>query len=293
MVKLNPRTWVSWIKRGGDNRKPSREEDNTKEVWRDWFERWLGLYEDAWFAEAYTVCHEMILEHPRLLNIDFVCVRLAELEFLGNRDPRGALALLDRAREQGFSEAIRYYHTRCMAEREIGRYAAAKYHFQKYACLDPKLAHSKWIASCLAGRGDDRALAICQAILEKEPHCCCAHIAMARDAIRAGDEGKALLLIRRAERLKPGTGQVYEIGCLYHELADFTSAIAAYRQVHDLGWDRKGDLFAAFASCYDAIGDCVEAKRYGQWALRCDPDSEYVQDVWACVSETDAALLVR
>jgi len=283
MAERGLNRWMSWIKRAFPSRKRSWGGE-TEEAWREWFTRWLALYRICHFTDAYTACHEFVVKHPWLLKMDFVCVRLAELELLGNQDSGRALELLDKAKEQGFSDAIRYYCVRSIAESQEGLREASKCSCAEYVGLEPDLHFMKWVAICLSDRGDDRALSICELILEKEPGYCGVFICKARYALRAGDYGIAILFTKRAERLKPETMEVHQIARLYHDLGEFNEAIAAYHIAWNHGYEPKGVLFAGISACYHCIGDRVAAKRYAKWALRHDPDEEYVKKIWDEVS---------
>ena len=138
MAERGLNRWISWIKRACPSRKRSWGGE-TEEAWREWFTRWLALYQDGHFADAHSACHQFVVKHPWLLKVDFICIRLAELELLGNRDSCRALELLDRAKKQGFSDAIRYYYVRSIAESEGGLYEASKCDFEEYAVLEPDL----------------------------------------------------------------------------------------------------------------------------------------------------------
>ena len=107
-----------------------------------------------------------------------------------------------------------------------------------------------------------------------------AHVYLGREAVKARDYGKALLLAKRAERLNPEPEDIFYIGDLYHQLREYDCAIAAYLRAINLGSTNKALLFAGLAACYISLGELAEAKKYGEWALRCDPDDDYVREVW-------------
>ena len=88
-------------------------------------------------------------------------------------------------------------------------------------------------------------------------------------------------MAKRAEELASSVRDVFELGRLYHQSEEFQSAINKYLEAKKLGYENQGILYAAIASCYLALEDESSARKYAEWALRSNPENDYVKDVWS------------
>jgi tetratricopeptide (TPR) repeat protein len=136
------------------------------------------------------------------------------------------------------------------------------------------------LAQVLASEGDERAPGVLEQVLAREPKHCMAHIYLGILACKSADRGKAILLAKRAEKLAASALDYLEIGRLYHELQEFQAAADAYLNADRLGYENKGRLYASLAVCYAWLGDKETGRKYLQWAIKRDPEDEYVKSVF-------------
>jgi tetratricopeptide (TPR) repeat protein len=135
-------------------------------------------------------------------------------------------------------------------------------------------------AQALSEIQDSRALNIWQQVLEKEPDNCLAHIYIGLEAEKSGDRGKAMLMAKRAEKLKPSVEDIFTIGILYHNLDEFQAAINTYLVANNLGFKDKTLVYSSIAACYLSMEDKKLARKYAEWALKSDPENEYAKEIW-------------
>lgn len=240
----------------------------------------LSMYDKGAFEDAYTALCDVMNNQPQLSKDGGVYTLWAELELLANDNACRAMELLDRAREVGGAEMAYYYSVRGDAMLSIGNYEKAAQDFERSVAIEPSVANLKMLAQALSMMNDSRAVNIWQKILEEDPENCLAHAYVGLEAVKSGDRGKALLMAKRAERLNPSVEEIFTIGLLYHELEEFQTAINTYLVANRLGYKDKTLLYAYVAACHLSLGQATPARKYAQWAVRCDPENDYVKDVW-------------
>jgi len=119
-------------------------------------------------------------------------------------------------------------------------------------------------------------------LVEKYPETCLAFMLLAKKAIREENISEALEMLTKASQMEPSTVEMQNIGGIYHNLGYYEKALDKYLEVEKLGCDqdRKGWLNAAIADCYISLSDANQAKKYIELAIQCDPDDDYVKEVW-------------
>lgn len=238
------------------------------------------LCEKGAFSEAYSIVRSVMDKYPQLYEDGDACVLMAELELCANQNVERTFRLLDKARELGFSDEIRYYRTHGQALREVGQREAAIAELEKCVAADADLLHLIVLAETLSFFDDPRAVNTWQQVLERDPKNCLAHVYIGRESIKAGKPDTALAEVRQAEDLSSSAEDIFEIGRLYHELEESTTAIEKYLKADELGYTDKPLLYACVAACHLSLGEGAPAKEYGERALRCDPEHRYAKHVW-------------
>lgn len=244
------------------------------------FDEYFALREKGAFREAYAVLREILDEYPQWSKVGDLYVWCAEFELLVNDDVRKARKLLDKACEFGCRFKASYYRELGYVLWRTGECEEGIRTLERCVELDPSVTHLTTLGKVLSSEGDERATGIWQRVLEHQPTNCRAHIYMGLDAARSSDRGKALLMAKRAEKLCSTAQDVHEIARLYFELEEFQSAIRAYLQADRLGCEPKGPLYAAVAACYFSLGENNTGRQYLSWAMKHDPEHEYVKDVY-------------
>lgn len=217
---------------------------------------------------------------PRWSKVGDVYTLWADLELLANHDPRKAIELLDKAQEIGCSQMAYYYAKRAEALWETGERNMALQCYERSVAADPCAFYLSNLARALSFLNNERALSVWQQVLEEAPKNCLAHTYIGWEAAKSGDRDKALLMAKKAEELQSSIRDVCEIGRLYYELEEFQAAINKYLEAKKLGYYEEGVLYAAIADCYLSLGDASAAQKYAQWAMRIEPENDYVKDVW-------------
>ena len=188
---------------------------------------------------------------------------------------------MDRACEVGYSEKGYYYKVRGDALLDKGIYEEAIQDFERSVTLEPSVASLTMLAQALSEMDNSRAMEVWQQILEKDPQNCLAHAYVGLESVKSGDRGKAMLMAKRAEKLNPSSSEeLFTIGLLYYDLDEFGIAINSYLEANKLGYKDKGFLYACIAACYLSLDQAVPARKYAQWAVGCNPEHDYVKDVW-------------
>jgi tetratricopeptide (TPR) repeat protein len=249
------------------------------------FDDYLNLYDKGAYREAYAVLRDIIQSHPRWSNVGGMYVLCANLELLANDDVCKARELLGKARELGCSNMAEYYSVHGYVLWRTGERDKGMQELEKSIELDPRVGNLTTLGSVLSFVGDKRALSVWQRVLEKDPKNCVAHIHIGEESARSGNRGNALLMAKRAEKLNPSADNIFEIGQLYHELKEYQSALNLYQEANRRGYADKAILYASIAACYLSLGQASAARQYAQWALRCDPENDYVKEVWKTYQE--------
>jgi len=246
----------------------------------------LVLYNEGAYQEAYAALNDFMLKRPQSFNNGDLCILLADLELKANDDVRKAQELLDRAREVGYSPTDYYHNLRGWAMLKAGKYEEAVHDFEQSVAMDPSAANLTMLAQALSMSGDKRAMTVWKQVVGKNPNDCFAHIGIGFEDAKTGDRGKALLMAKRAEKLTSSAHDISEIARLYYELDEFQSAIDAYLDAERRGYEPKGRLYAAIAACSFALGDNSTGRKYAEWAVRFDPEDNWVKEVWQTSEES-------
>jgi len=244
-----------------------------------------ALYNEGAYQEAYALLRDIMEKHPKCFDNGDLCILCADLELRVNDDVRRAQQLLDRAGEVGHSVVEYYHNVNGNAMLKAGKYEEAVQDFEQSVTIDPSVPNLSMLAQALSMNGDKRAMTVWQQVLEKDPNNCFAHIWIGFEVAKSGDRGKALLMAKRAEKLDPSPDNLHDLGCLYFELNEFQSAISSYLEAERRGYDPKGPLYAAIASCYFALGDNKTGRKYAEWAVRSNPEDKWVKEVWQTSEE--------
>jgi tetratricopeptide (TPR) repeat protein len=242
---------------------------------------YFDLYAKGKLKEAYTVLLDIIEKYPKFRNIGVLYLQRADLELLINEDAQKALEFLNKAHKSGFSNSImdQYYNCYGRALFTIGEGKKAIEYLEKSVELDPTGSNLKNFGICLSYFDDKRAISIWKKVLEEKPNNCLALIYLAREELKSGNKGKAILGLKRVETLNPGNREYFEIGRLYHDMEEYQLALNAYLQSDKLGDIPKGTTYASIAYCYFMIDEDDLAQKYLQWAEQFNPENDYVQQI--------------
>ncbi|MCP4608541.1 MAG: tetratricopeptide repeat protein [Planctomycetes bacterium] len=243
------------------------------------FENVLNMYDMGEFEEAYKTLCDFMKSQPQWSNVIEVYTLWAELALIANDDTCMALELLDRAKELDDSDMSDYYSIHGDVMTRIGNYEKAIEDYERSIAIEPNVNTLTMLAQVLSKVDDNRAANVWHHILEKEPDNCFAHIYTGLEAEKSGDRGKAMLMAKRAEKLSPSVEDIFMIGTLYHELDDFQAAINKYLVANNLGYKDKALVYSHIAACYLSLGDAKPARKYVEWALKCDPEHEYAKEI--------------
>jgi tetratricopeptide (TPR) repeat protein len=239
-----------------------------------------ALYNKGAYQEAYALLRDIMEKHPKCFDNGDLCILCADLELRVNDDASRAQQLLDRAREVGHSVVDYYHNVNGNVMLKAGKYDEAVKGYEQSVAMDPSAPNLTMLAQALSMSGDKRAMNVWKEVLEKDPNDCFAHIGVGFEAAKTGDRGKALLMAKRAEKLTSSAHDISEIARLYYELDEFQSAINAYLDAERRGYEPKGRLYAPIAACYFGSGDNRTGRKYAEWAVRFNPEDDYVKEVW-------------
>jgi tetratricopeptide (TPR) repeat protein len=239
-----------------------------------------ALYDKGAYQDAYAFLRDIMEKHPKCFDNGDLCILCADLELRVNDDVSRAQQLLERAREVGHSVMEYYHNVNGNVMLTAGKYEKAVQDFEQSVIIDPSVPNLTMFAQALSISNDARAMNVWKQVLAKDPNNCFAHICIGFEAAKAGDRAKALLMAKRADNLGPSARDLSGIGRLYLEIDEFQSAIDAYLEADRLGHEPKGPLYAAIAACYFGSGDNRIGRKYAEWAVRFNPEDDYVKEVW-------------
>ena len=230
------------------------------------------------YAMAYLAVQELVKESPQSAEMH---VMWAELEMKVNNNLVKAEALLSKADRLGPSDDfIFFYHSvRGHLMLEKGEYKEAIEAYEQSVKIKPWVGNLTRLGQALSACDEERAVDVWREVLEKDSGNCLAHIFLAKEAEKNARADEALVFVKKAESLSPSREELFEIGRVYHDLDDYEKAIEAYHKADMVGYEDRGDLYSATASCYLAIGDSKTALKFARRAIELDPDNGYAREV--------------
>jgi tetratricopeptide (TPR) repeat protein len=243
------------------------------------FDEYLALYDKGAYREAYDVLRDIIAE-PRWSKVGNLYLWCASLELEVNNDLSKSRQLLDKAQQLGCKDMVEYHRLHGHLLWRTGEREKGIRELEKSVALEPRTENLITLGVKLTFVDDKRALSIWQRVLEKDPKNCTAHIYIGEELAKSGDRGKAMLLVKRAEKLNPSVVDVFDIGRLYQALKQFQSALNAYQEANRRGYSDKAWIYACIAACYLSLGDEGATRKYVEWAMQFDKENDYVQEVW-------------
>jgi len=244
------------------------------------FDDYFALYDKGAYQEAYDILREIMETQPRWSRVGQLYVWCANLELAVNDDVCKARDLLERARELGCSHMAPYYNTLGYVLWRTGDRDTGIQYLEKSVALHPSVFHLTSLGELLSADDDKRAIWIWRRVLQEDPMNCSAYIRLGEEAAKSGNTGQALLMAKRAEKLNPSVENLFDIGGLYHELGEYEIAVNKYLQANRLGYEPKGPLYASIAASYLSLGEASMARKYAEWALRSNPENDYVKHIW-------------
>ncbi len=244
------------------------------------FDEYFALREKGEFRQAYDILREILETNPRWSKVGDLYVWCADFELTLNDDVHQARKLLEKARKLGCRFMAPYLRLHGYVSWRLGEREKGTQELKRCVELDPSITHLKSLGKLLTAEGTPDALSVWERVLEKDPLDCCAHIYLGREAVRSSDRGRALLLLKRAERLNPSIQDVDEMAMLYYDLAEFRSAIRTYTEADRRGKEPKGPLYAAVAACHFSLGENTVGEKYLRWAMRHNPEHEFVKQIY-------------
>lgn len=246
-----------------------------------------SLYDKRAYQEAYTILLNIIdsqPQHPMLGNLYVLC---AELELKANENPCKARQLLEKAQQVGCLDLSRYYEVRGNVMCRMGEHDKGIQDIYNSLAIHPTVNRLANLGRWLSSLNDERAKGVWEQVLEEDPNNCAAHTYVGLEAAQSANRDKALLMAKKAERLKSSAEDVFEIGQLYYELNLFNDALKAYLEACKLRYEPKSPLYAAIAASYFSLGDYESAIKYACRALEFNFNDDYAKDV--LLSSTEKA----
>lgn len=244
------------------------------------FDDYFALYDKGYYREAYDVLRGILQSNAHWSKVGDMYVWCANLEFLVNDDVHKALKLLDKALELGCHFMASYYNVHGYMLWRVGECSMGIQELEKSVALKPYLTNLTNLGIVLTSSDDKRAIGIWRRVLKIDPNNCSAHIYLAQESVKSGDHGKAILMVKRAEILKPKVSDFIRIGNLYRDLGQIQNALNAFLEAYHLGYEPKAPLYASISDCYFSLGDKKLARKYAEWAFQLDPNNDYVKEVW-------------
>lgn len=241
------------------------------------FNEFRALCSKGAYRDAYTALRTVMAAQPQWAKVGDLYVWCADLELIVNDDVPKAAEFLSTAVRLGCMDMAGYYSTHGYVLWRQGEREGGIQDLEKSVELVPSIAHLAELGQVLSSDGDERAKGIWERILREDAKNCQAHIYIGREEAKCGNRDKALTTVRKAERLASISQEFVEIGRLYHELYEFETAIGAYLKAESLRQEPKGPLYAAIALCYFSLGDREAGQEYLDWAMKHNPEHEYVR----------------
>lgn len=244
------------------------------------FDQYFALYDKGAYRQAYEVLRDIMASEPRWSAVGDMYVWCANLELTLNDDIARTRELLDTALRLGCEDIATYYCLHGYVLCRQGDWDDGIRDLERSVELDPTVPNLVMLGKMLSCRGDARAPDIWARVLQQDPEDCRAHIYLGTVAAQSGDKGKALLMAKRAEELRPTVQNLEEIARLYSEAGEPQTALDKYYEVERL-WDgSKASLYAGIATCHFDLGNEQEGCVYLERARGCDPDHVDVKRVW-------------
>jgi tetratricopeptide (TPR) repeat protein len=150
---------------------------------------------------------------------------------------------------------------------------------EKGVALDPSIRNLQNLAQQLAYNNDDRAIGVCQRILEKDHEDFSAHLSLVILAARSGDRDEALLKAQRAESLALPARDYFDMGRVYRELGEYKKALDAYGKASKCDFQPRSDLYSAMAACVLWMGNLSGAAEGAAKALDLNFNNDFAKDV--------------
>jgi tetratricopeptide (TPR) repeat protein len=235
-----------------------------------------SLYDRRAYREAYGALRRSMSRRPRLGKDGFVYILRADLELLANHNPSAAREFLEKATEVGHTATAYYHRVNAKVMWHLGEHEESLVEMEKCVAADPSVVHLANLARTLSALKDQRASRVWQCVLDKDPDNPSAQVYAGLEAIAAGDQEKALLIARRAERPDLSADDSYDLGRLYLNLGDSRTAIVHFLKAAELGFGEIGMLHAILACCYANIGDVGSVRKHAELAMQCAPEDERV-----------------
>jgi tetratricopeptide (TPR) repeat protein len=256
------------------------------------FDDYFALYDIGSYREAYDVLLDILESEPKWSEVGDMYVWCADLELLVNDDLYRARQLLDKALALGCRFMANYYRTHGYVLWRAGERDRGIQELEKSIASNSNITNLETLGLVLSSDHDRCAKSVCQRILEQDPKNCSAHIYLGMEAAKAGDQDRALLMVRCAENLDPTVLNFVGIGRLYYELEKYNKALGAYLEADSFGYEPKGPLYDSISICNYSLGDYVKAIEYSSRALDLDFNDDYAKDVLLSATEIEGAGLI-
>ena len=176
------------------------------------FDDYFALYDKGSYREAYDVLRGILQSSAYWSKVGDMYVWCANLELLVNDDVHKARKLLDKALEMSCHFMASYYNIHGYVLWRVGERDEGIEELEKSVALDPCLPNLINLGKVLTSSDDKHAISIWRRVLKKDPNNCSAHIYLAQESVKSRDHGKAVLMVKRAEKLKPKVSDFIRIG---------------------------------------------------------------------------------
>lgn len=247
----------------------------------------MGFHKKGDYKTAYKILSHAVKNGSRWSKVGDIYILLAELELWANRDPHRALDALDKAQKMGCTQMAYYYTRRGEALWLTGDRQTAIQSFESSVAAEPCAFCRSNLALALSEMDDERAVSLWKEVLEEEPENSLAHTYLGFEAAKSGDQDKALLMAKKADKSAALAGDFVAVGRFYYELGEFQTVVERYLEAMKLGYD-QGWLCAGIADCYLSMGQTAPARKYLKRALKYSPNDEYVKEIQRDYEEKSA-----
>ena len=247
---------------------------------------YYDLYSKGMYQEAYTVLLDIIENQCWSIDGDLY-VKCANLELIIYDDILKAKEFLDKADELECHFIDIYFSTLGYVLYRTGEHNEGIEYLEKSITLNPSVANLKTYGEILTFSHDKRAIDIWERILEQDTTDLLAHVNLAIESARSGENEKAYSLAQRAEMLASTTYDLFHCGSMYEELNEFQKALYFYNKCEELDYVSKNKLYFAFARCCYDMEDFSKAILYAIKALEFKFDYDDVKDLLLSALELD------
>ncbi len=249
------------------------------------FKEYYELYRQGAYKEAYTVLREIVNNHTKWLKKGDPYVTFAKLEILANNDNDAAMKLLGKAKEIGCSDMATYYGILAEVYWRKGNNDKCIECYEKSVELEPNIIALRHLGKALSLMNDKHAINIWERTLKKYPKDCVALAYLAREAEKAGDNEKALMMYKKADEYTHKEDDIYEMARIYYWFGKYQESLKLLLKCEEKNYKRQNVLLTEIAFCYLQLDNFESAIIYADKALDVKFDDDYAKRILLQCSE--------